>query len=276
VNIAVGPSNVYWTDAGSGGFIYSTPLTGGGSGVAGAFGGDCGVMGLTIDATTIYGITRTGSCSSLTTGAIKSVPMAGGSVTTVAASAGGGYPTQSWHCMAVDSTNLYFTNFDIEYVFKVPKAGGSVTNLTPSPQTDPGVPMAIVVSGSNLFWNTQTGGVMQMPTSGGGITSLPTGTTGSSIAVDGSYVYYISGGALKRLPLTGSTPVTLVASGAVGPLVIDTNNVYYLGSSTVMMVAKTGGSTTTVASGQSSMKDIGVDGTSVYWTAGNSILKRAR
>lgn len=274
VNIAVSSSGVYYTDSASGGFVYSTPLNGGSSSVASTFGGDCGVMGLYLDATNIYGITRAGNCQGLAAGTLRRAPLPGGSATTVSSSLGATFPTQAWRCMTGDATNLYYTNYEPQNVYRVPKAGGSATALA---SNLPGAPKGITVQGSSLYWAATFGtlGVMQMATSGGTITRLTTSVTGAFIAADATHVYYVNSGSLMKLPAAGGSAVTL-ATNATGPLVLDTNNVFFASSSSVMMIAKTGGTATTLAPSTFAPVDIAVDATGVYWISGSVLMKVAR
>jgi DNA-binding beta-propeller fold protein YncE len=76
-----------------------------------------------------------------------------------------------------------------------------------------------------------------------------------------------------RTPLDGGASVTLAA---LEPLQVwiacDGTNVYFTDVShgTVAKVAVGGGAVTTLASGQTSPRDIAVDVTSVYWVTGLS------
>ena len=272
VNIAVGGSAVYWTDSGSGGFVYSAPLNGGSSNVAATFGGDCGVLGLAVDSTSVYGIARTGTCNGITSGTLKTASLSGGSASTISSSLGAGFPPQPWRCLTVDATNVYYTNYDIQDVYRVATSGGAAVMLASTQSA----PQGIAVQGANVYWGAAPGaGVMQEPVTGGTITPLASAGGGGFIAADASFVYYTNAGALMKTSTAGSTPVTLVASGAAGPLAIDASNVYYLGSSTVMEVSKAGGTVTTLATGQTSPVDIAVDATSVYWLVPTAVMKIA-
>ncbi len=273
MNIAVASTGLYWTDSGSGGFVYSTPLTGGSSTVASTFGGGCGIMGLAVDSTNIYGIARANSCTSIAGGTLMTAPLPGGTASIVSSSLGAGFPPQSWRFLAVDASNVYYSNFDVQDLYRVPKTGGTVTRFTSMDLPD--APMAVAVQGSNIYFSAQNTGVMQQAIGSSSIVQLASSGGGNFIAADASFVYYTDSSSLMKVSTSGSTPVKLAANAA-GPLVIDASNVYYLGSSTVMMIAKTGGTARTLATGQSSMVDIAADATSVYWAAGKSLMKCAR
>jgi len=267
---------VYFTDSST--YVQAVSLSGGL--ISGTdFGGKCGVMGLALDSTNIYGIVLTalynpgGECdTNLGSGELRSAPLGGGTATTIGTSLGAVPGNQwRWRCLAVDASNAYFTNYEAETVVRISKSGGAQTIL--SPASDPSAPRGIAVQGANVYWGGA--GICQKPVAGGALTTLAPSADGKFIAADSSYVYYIDGGAVMKVLNTGSTPVTLVPSGATGSLAIDANNVYYLGASTVMMVPKLGGTPTTLASGQTTPIDIAVDATSVYWLTPTAVMKRA-
>ncbi len=99
-----------------------------------------------------------------------------------------------------------------------------------------------------------------------------TNSLASSLASDVNAIYWTTsfGGAVEEVPLAGGQVVTLVASGAYG-IAVQSGKVYWTGSGTLnsVPVGGTGASTrlATVPGGVSS--GIGLDSSSVYFTAGN-------
>lgn len=267
VNIAVSNGTVYWTDSSG---VMSSPANGSSTlPPFTSFGATC-VTGLALDATSIYGIARD-SCTGLGIGSLMKAPLSGGAAVKInTSSLGPSIPPQSWRCLAVDATNVYYANYDTNELFRVPVVGGPATRMWQGTAW----PQGVAVQGANIFWSTPTG-IFTMPIAGGSSSTIAPAADGKFLAVDASYVYYVHAGALMKTLISGSTPITLVASGAAGSLALDANNIYYLGTSTVMMVPKLGGAPRTLASDQSSLRDIAVDAKNVYWTTSTAVMKVA-
>ncbi len=192
------------------------------------------------------------------------------------------------NAMAIDSENLYWTEYPASNVKKVTLDGGSVTTLA-SGQL--GV-LAIAVDSTSLYWTeesdtgfpnyTQTGTVTKAALDGAMPTTLASGQSNpNSVAVDSTSIYWTNGGTVMcgacgsvvRAALDGASMTTLV-SGRNLPtgIAIDSTSVYWIeqAGGTVMKVALDGGSPTTLASVRSGLSgfpvSIAVDGTNVYWT----------
>jgi len=98
----------------------------------------------------------------------------------------------------------------------------------------------------------------------------------SSIAVDGSYVYWVESdtGTLQKVSKNGGA-VTPLASGLSQPmrLALDATNVYWTefaggtaGAGAVKSVPLAGGGVATLASGLNGPFAIVADGAAIYWT----------
>jgi hypothetical protein len=134
---------------------------------------------VTADSSNVYWITSGG--------VVASVPIAGGAVATLASGQDASLPFSG---MAVDATNVYWTNSDAGIIASVPIAGGAVTTLA-SGQTNP---TRIAVAGGYVYWTNETypgGSVLKVPVGGGTPTAIATGENNpSGIAVDDTNVYW--------------------------------------------------------------------------------------
>lgn len=86
--------------------------------------------------------------------------------------------------------------------------------------TDLTEPTGIAVDGTNVYFGchdnegTGGGGVFKIAIGGGSVTMLTGDDAEHGIAVDESYVYYMSGGALKRVAKAGGDPQMVVGNEA--------------------------------------------------------------
>ncbi len=186
---------------------------------------------------TCHSVLDGGDCGGM---AIISVPLTGGSTTTLASQQPG------VGSLAVDATSVYWANWydDVNNPYdgallSVPLAGGESTTLA-SMQGDPDI---IVVNGQNVYWWDDLGGnACFVPIQGGGVTTLLTSQLSlSAMAVDAGNVYW-------------ATPAP---AGSIQKVAIDR-----AGMSVTLI--DTGGNYT----------DIAVDGTSLYWIDGSSVVRR--
>jgi hypothetical protein len=137
--IAADAVNVYWADLGSGA-ILQAPLGSTGSGattlVAGPAAG--APRAIAVDATSVYWT------NSKSNGAIMSVPIGGGPVTTLAS--GQSYP----YGVAVDGTSVYWTNSGTGKVIAMALPNGAPQEIASGQST----PEGIAVDTNNVYWIT--------------------------------------------------------------------------------------------------------------------------
>jgi uncharacterized repeat protein (TIGR02543 family) len=223
---------------------------------------------MAVDATNVY-------WSSLSYGAIKKVPIAGGPVTTLAS--GQAMPYK----LVVDASNVYWVNYGSGSaadgaVMSVPIAGGTPTPLASGQSS----PSGIAVRDGYVYWTARTAGtVSRIPVGGGTIEPLATGETlANDIDVDATSAYWVnwSSNTVKRVAITGGA-VTPLASGQAMPysLVVDAANVYWVNQGSgsngaVMSVPIAGGTPVPLVSNAGKPQFIATDGINVYFSNGLS------
>jgi hypothetical protein len=203
-----------------------------------------------------------------------SVPLGGGTPTTLAAAQGIGGGN-----IAVDATSVYFlgTNSSFQITVEtVPLAGGTPTTLF----TANGGSVVFAVAAAGVYvWNDGT--LMEVALDGGTSTTLASDSTEdaahldlsevSASTVDATNVYWTNSGTtthdgtVMKVAVGGGTPITLV-SGQDSPsaIAVDATSVYWTDGDAVQKVPLEGGTPITLASQGGS--SIAVDATSVYWT----------
>jgi hypothetical protein len=202
--------------------------------------------------------------------------------------------------LAVDETNLYWTDGDGAWVVSCPK--NACTHLTVLAEAQDG-PYGIAVDATNVYWTNFNGGqVMKCPIAGcgGNPTAIATGQNDPAfIAVDGTNVYWTNTGTTCTSPASwgGIQPCSAPAmSGSGGQVVecaiagcgdaptvlaadpndpsgiaVDATNVYWADfTSDQVKTCAIGGCNeqpTVLATGQSAPYAVAVDGANVYWTS---------
>jgi hypothetical protein len=235
-----------------------------------------GNFGVAVNATTVFWTSEDGT--------VRSVPIAGGAVTTLATG------QTNPEGIAADAVDVYWVNagsFD-GAVTSLPVGGGAPT-LIASGQARPEF---ITIDAANVYWTTSDGGtVLTAPIGGGAASTLATVQPGpKGIAVSGDDVYWTNWGPGSGAPGSGSVmshsalgglgeqPTTL-ASGQSYPsaIALDATNLYWLDTDEnqptskprVMKMARSGGAPETLAVPSTSfVSSIAVDATRVYWTQG--------
>jgi hypothetical protein len=253
IDITVDSTSVYWTD--SDGDVMKTPICGGASVVLAQ--GQGWLKGIAVDSTSVYwagasGVSKVplggGTPELLAAGSqvsalavdaayvywsdlvvdavavIRSVPVGGGALATLAAEAGA--PSSF---IALDTTSVYWVSGG-QALVRALKTGGAVTTLIPS--IGGGGPIAVDATqvyfpgtGDEMF------SVMSEPKAGGAASELAVDQSGlTRFALDGTTVYWVDGllGTIVSAPTAGGAHVILAESnGAISGLAVDGTSVYW-------------------------------------------------
>lgn len=251
--------------------------------------------GIAVDGTRVYWTTLNTLPGGPTDfGVVMSVPVDGGTATTLAP--GHGLNTGA-DALAVNATTVFWTaegplnagESGPMSVMSAPIGGGAPTTLASLRyQFKDWMPQRIAVDTTSVYWTVQTpaaagGAVLRVPLAGGAVTTLASGQNdpaGIHVTLAGVYWADVNGtssvpsgmGTVMSLPLGGGSAAAL-ASGQAGPLGItaDDTSVYWTtccnpGNGTVMSVRVGGGMPTTLASnlGRNPVALV-VDSTNIYW-----------
>lgn len=202
-------------------------------------------------------------------GSLVSVPIAGGSATTLAS----GLTSHEiyGHAIAYDDQNVYFLANNA--VNAVPKTGGSASMLAAATNAT-----GLTVDLTNVYWATgaagaSTGSLYAYPIAGGSATAIATGPNPLDLAVGAGELYWIaSDGSIDEVATSGGSATTLGHSSAIPTaMAVDSAHAYWTNSDgTVERISLTGGSATPLdsfAGGQpDGMNGIAVDAADVFWT----------
>jgi hypothetical protein len=178
--------------------------------------------------------------------------------------------------IAVVSGSLYAIVPLDEKVLRIPKAGGKAEVVIAD---HPGL-SAIAADDSSVYWTSEEG-IIRAPHSGGTPKALVTGLTppmGLSLDRGNLYWYSVIDGKVMRASASGGTPrkwfepeLTLHDYFAH-----DGQLFWALGSQGKVEIRRTaasGGAPLTVTSGQSIPVELTADGSNVYWTTGDAVMK---
>jgi hypothetical protein len=204
LGMAVDTANVYWATPGpcphppdggtcQPGFIYQTAKDGTGTPIPLAA-GELGPASVAVLGSTVYWVSD-GAGDGTNSGVVRSTPVGGGPVTTLASGLPMKYNlndnTAGYAAMGVDSTGVYFTTYD----------------------------------------GMQTGAVMKVPLDGGAPVTLMSATNPQKLAVDSTGVYVSQGfpSSIAKIPLDGGPPVTVATTTTYQPwtIALDPNTVYF-------------------------------------------------
>ena len=197
-----------------------------------------------------------GTCNSFENGALLSVPIGGGTVTTLAS---GQYAPVG---VVVDSTNVYWTNSNnlgsMGSVMQVPKSGGTPVILASGQEG----PWAIAVDATSVYWTSYESvgsALYKVPIGGGTIVPLmPLSLTQAlfaGVAIDGTNAYVTNmgtpcffsdnaacgdvSGALLEVPLAGG-PITILGTSMPSPssIAVNATNIFWTNPAAVFTMPK--------------------------------------
>jgi hypothetical protein len=232
-----------------------------------------GPCALAIDSTHLYILL-------LSEATLLRAPLAGGTPETIARVE---YASAQFDGLAVDLKNAYFTNTGAgthSGIMKQPLAGGALVNLA----LDAPVPGRLRIDAQNVYF-TSNSDVDSVPIEGG---AAPTHLDNrlnqgdpDRLVVDSSHVYWsqigTSGYELKRVPILGGTPETLVSNSfQITDLGVDGTNVYFLSGGDFESVPLAGGLSSVISLGLAGPgATLLLDGDTVYLSKDmtNSIVK---
>lgn len=116
------------------------------------------------------------------------LPLAG--IALLTSGAGPGLPAVG--TLAVDDTDVYWTDPFAGNVMKAPKGGGAPTTISTGQQQA----TFLALDATNVYWQTGAGAIVKMPKTGGGLTAIASGQTNvTGFAVDATNVYWVTSGA---------------------------------------------------------------------------------
>ncbi len=181
--------------------------------------------------------------------------------------------------LAVDATDAYFTQLDLDTtpdaptygIMKVPLCGGTPITLATSV-----VYTGLAIDATNVYWVEQpaTGEgasrLDRVPKVGGPVTALVSlGTYGwSGPVLDSTSAYLTGSTVVVRVPLDGGAPVTLAShQNQPGALVVDATYVYWLneGDGSLAKTPVAGGPVTTLVAGESGRGALVLGGSTLFW-----------
>jgi uncharacterized repeat protein (TIGR03803 family) len=230
---------------------------------------------LTLSGSILYGATLAGGQGVGAEGTVFSIPVSGGSATTLYSFTGGSTGILPAGGLIVSGSTIYGTSqygaSGAGVVFSMPAGGGMPTTLFSFSGSSQQNPSVSVLSGPTLYGSTYNGGafnegsVFSLPSTGGSAATLysfaPAYNLTGSLILSGSTLYGTTGQIVFSMPVSGGTFTTLCTfSGSNGAtprsnLILSGSTLYgstYTGGAynegTIFSVAVTGGSATTLFS----------------------------
>jgi hypothetical protein len=192
--------------------------------------------------------------------------------------------------MQVDAKRLYWTigssASEDWLLMAIPKQGGIPQILARDKFLS-----NVAMDSENIFWGTAAREVRGLAKVGsGGPGTLSSGSiVNTNLAVDNSYLYFVSDHTLVKLPKHGGRVIVLDTDGRAkelqepGAVAVDDANVYWAVSGRsepgnikkdgmILKVPKNGGKHTQLASSQGRISHLVVDSTKLYWITCSSPL----
>lgn len=197
---------------------------------------------------------------------ISKVSVNGGSFTQIAN--GIGTTSSPPPPIAVNGSELFFTDYNDLALKKVSVTGGTVTTLAAGSYGSNYI-ISIAVDSANVYWLDSTNqSIRKVPRTGGSVTTLATGVSVGlgdqhCVATDGTWVYWIESGSMKKVSVNGGAVTILQSSGGT-ILEIDATYIYWTDGFSIKKMDKNGGGTTTLRSGYS-IVDFAVDASNIYF-----------
>lgn len=202
----------------------------------------------------------------------------GGTTTTVA-------DTQTPLVLAINATDVYWTNFNQQTIATCPKTGcaGTATVLGSSITNAWG----IALDSTTVYFSQDQGAgrIQSCPLAGcgaGPATVINSQINPSDLLVEGPTLYWSESGVgrIHRCQIAdcANTEITLVA-GQDNPnhLVLYGGTLYWNdGQHTLRSIPASGGTSDVIIDGESELSGIAVDATTIYWTRTNAIMKIAK
>jgi hypothetical protein len=271
--LAVDAANVYWTN--DDGTVMQCPLDGCGSSPIVLASEQPGPNGITVNATTVFWANYNFQNPS----AVVACAIGGcGDAPTVVAD------NQTPYDVAVDATNVYWTNFNDNSVYVCAIDGCADT---PTLITNAMDAWSIAVDGAAVYWSENTGaGRIERCALGGscnGAAQIAIDQVNpGGLVLDAANVYWsnFANGLVQSCAKAGSgcgDSPNVIAGAETNPLsvAVDSDTVYWpTGSGSIRACAIAGCTEpTTLVANQISLNDIAVDATAVYWTGSGAIMK---
>jgi hypothetical protein len=176
------------------------------------------------------------------------------------------------HAVAVDATNVYWSDFGAGTIVRVPKTGGAPTILASGLTSPEGLRIR---DGYVYFTDFNANLVGRVPTTGGPLTTIATEQDGpSDVIVTGGFAYWVnyrSGGSFARAPIDGGAVEVLFNPGGPYPsIATDDVNVYWVGYGGGIMRFSIATHTVSVLANDhvGSPLSVVTDGAKVYWNNG--------